>query len=278
MIQTFTAPISGPNLVVMVGVHGDEPCGLDALAEIVPNLKIERGTVTFVLGNPKAVSRHKRMYEANLNRMFRPDELLSNDERGTYEYIRSRELMPILKRTDALLDIHSSTTKDSVPFVICEPQSFQCATALPAAVVVSGIDELHPTGTDAFVNQSGGMGICIECGNHADAKAKNVAIEAIKNFLAYFEVIQGPSVLPVPQKYIKACFIYKNRGSFTLSKVFTEFEEVSKGQIIGYDNGNAVVAPYDACILFPQNSDTPNSEVFILGLDNTQKIKSKAKL
>jgi hypothetical protein len=39
--------------------------------------------------------------------------------------------MEILDKCDALLDIHASFTKDSVPFVICEKQSFDIARILP---------------------------------------------------------------------------------------------------------------------------------------------------
>lgn len=265
MMQIFNSNVPGPTIVIMAGVHGNESCGLQAFADILPGLSILKGQVTFVIGNPKAVAIHQREFQGNLNRMFRPDEDMAMSERETYEYRRSRELMPLLAKTDALLDIHSSSTKDSTPFIICEPQSYACASVLPAEIVVSGIDALHKTGTDAYVNQSGGLGICIECGYHTDPEASQIAVSAIQNFLKYFGLIDGDVAVPKQQKHIKAGWVYKNKKSFVLSKNYQEFESIKKGEIIGIDDTEVVYAPYDGNIIFPHNTNIPNSEAFLFG-------------
>lgn len=269
MIKIFDAKEPGPNLVVMAGVHGDERCGLDAFDDILPTFTLLRGRVTFIIGSPEAVRVNRREFEGNLNRMFRPDSEITKAERYTYEYKRSRELMPILAKADALLDVHSSTTEQTLPFVICEKQSFEIATKLPTEIVVSGIDALHPTGTDAFVNQSGGLGICIECGNHNDPNATNTAIEAISKFLSYFKVtIEKSSDFESKQRFVNAEWIYKNKNCFTLSKDFQEFEKIRKGSIIGLDGKDEIKAPYDGVILFPHNRKEKNTEAFIYGREN----------
>lgn len=268
MITTFDTKKDGPNLVVMGGVHGDEPCGVAAVREAMSRYAITRGRITWVIGSPKAVASSRREYQTNLNRMFRPDSLLSDYEKQTYEYMRSRELMPILVEADALLDIHSSTTPETLPFVICEPQSYQTASLLPATIVVSGIDSLHPTGTDAYVNQTGGQGICIECGNHNDPQAVAVANEAIRNFLYAFDVLESSeSVSSITQRYIKAEWIYKNESEFKLAKNFSEFAKINAGEVIGYDGVREVYADKSGIILFPHNRTNPASEAFIFGVE-----------
>ncbi len=264
MIKIFDSKETGPNLVIMAGVHGDEKCGLSAFNAILPNFVPLRGRVIFIIGSPEAVRVNRREFEGNLNRMFRSDSEITKTERNTYEYKRSRELMPILAQTDALLDIHSSTTAQTIPFVICEQQSFKVAAKLPVEVVVSGIDALHPTGTDAYVNQSGGLGICIECGNHNDPSATNIAIEAINKFLIYFNVVEGHTNTNM-QRFVHANWIYRNKENFTLSKNFQEFEKVSEGSIIGLDGEIEIKAPYDGVILFPHNRTKPDTEAFLFG-------------
>jgi len=266
MIKIFDSKKPGPNLVVMAGVHGDETCGLTAFDAILPTFKPLQGRVTFIIGSPQAVRVNQREFEGNLNRMFRPDSEITEAECNTYEYKRSRELMPILAKADALLDIHSSTTEQTIPFVICEKQSFEVAAKLPVEIVVSGIDVLHPTGTDAFVNQSGGLGICIECGNHNDPNATNIAIEVVNRFLTYFNVVEGKSINDTnKQRLVNADWIYRNKGRFTLSKDFQEFEQVSESSIIGFDEEGEIKAPYDGVILFPHNRTKPNTEAFLFG-------------
>lgn len=271
MIKIFDSKKPGPNLVIMAGVHGDETCGLNAFEAILPTFKPLQGQVTFIVGNPKAVQIGKREFEGNLNRMFRPDSEITEAESNTYAYKRSRELMPILSKADALLDIHSSTTKQTIPFVICEKQSFEVAAKLPVEIVVSGIDVLHPTGTDAYVNQSGGLGICIECGNHNDPKATNTAIEAIIGFLSYFSVTTEKSNDIInKQRFVNAKWIYINKNEFNLSKDFQEFEKICKGSIIGFDGAEQIEAPYDGVILFPHNRKEKNTEAFLYGIENSK--------
>jgi succinylglutamate desuccinylase len=268
MIKIFDSKKPGPNLVIMAGVHGDETCGPNAFDIILPTFKPLCGQVTFIIGSPEAVKVNKREFEGNLNRMFRPDSDITDTERKTYEYKRSRELIPILAKADALLDIHSSTTKQTVPFVICEKQSFAVAAKIPVEVVVSGIDALHPTGTDAFVNQSGGFGICIECGNHNDPNVTDIAIEAIISFLNYFNVVTQKSTIEVKkQSFVNAEWIYKNKNVFTLSKSFQEFEKISTGSLIGFDGSEEIIAPYDGVILFPQNRQESDTEAFLYGIE-----------
>ncbi len=74
---TLTSSVPGPTVVLLAGVHGDEPCGLQAFGRIIPQLKIIRGRVIFELGNVQAIKRGERECDTNLNRMFRSDELLS---------------------------------------------------------------------------------------------------------------------------------------------------------------------------------------------------------
>ena len=266
MITTFNTKIDGPNLVIMAGVHGDEPCGVSALIEAMTKYTIIRGRITWVIGSPKAVNNSCREYQTNLNRIFRDDLSLSEFEKKTYEYARSRELMPILAEADGLLDIHSSTTLDTIPFIICEQHSYQTASFLPAKVIVSGIDVLHPTGTDAYVNKMGGQGICIECGNHNDPQAVTVARAAIESFFCAFGMIQTKELgIPTSHRYIKAERIYKNKSTFVLTKDFPEFARINKGDVIGYDGGREVCADRSGVILFPQNCTEQGREAFVFG-------------
>ena len=164
ILATLTGPLPGKKLLIIVGIHGNEPCGINAVKELLPMIAIERGTLTIALGNPRAVAEKVRFTEKNLNRMFQSDERLTPIERVSYEYTRSRELWPLLVEADVLLDIHSSATKDTMPFVVCEPNSFSIAQALPVPLVSYNWSELEPGATDTLVNESGGMGMCIECG------------------------------------------------------------------------------------------------------------------
>src|ERR1700674_4153678 len=100
----------GSTSMILVGVHGDEKCGVEAINKILPNLQIEKGRVLIAYGNPRAIELNIRFTEANLNRMFKSNDHLSESDKKSYEYKRAQFLKKYLDQADALLDVHASFT------------------------------------------------------------------------------------------------------------------------------------------------------------------------
>lgn len=261
----ITGKKSGPTSIILAGVHGDEKCGIEAFKNILPSLKIERGTVLFGFGNPRAIEKNKRFTESNLNRMFKSADLLSNKEKNSYEYGRAQLLKKYLKQADTLLDIHASFTPNSKPFIICEANAEKIVKYLPITSIVSGFDQIQPGGTDYFMNSIGKIGICIECGYLGDQKTTKMAK---KNIIAFLKACGHISndLQPKKQTYIRMYDLYKTRSKkFFLSKPFSDFERVLKGQLIGIDGKNEVRADKNSLILFARNRTRIGDESFLLG-------------
>jgi len=255
----------GPTSIVLVGVHGNEICGIKALKNILPRLKVIKGRVLFGYGNPKAIKANKRFLEANLNRMFKEDKLLSKNDKKSYEYSRAQFLKKYLKQADILLDIHASFTPNSRSFAICEPKARRIAKYLPVNLVVSGFNRLEPGGTDYYMSSIGKTGICVECGYLGDTKSVNVAEKSILAFLGARGNIEK-KVVPRKQSYMQMYYLYTTKtNNFVLSESFNDFEKVSKGQVIGIDGGKKVVAKKDGIILFARNRKQVGDEAFLVG-------------
>ncbi|NVN96748.1 succinylglutamate desuccinylase/aspartoacylase family protein [Candidatus Nomurabacteria bacterium] len=256
-----------PISAIFAGVHGNEICGVNAFKELIPELKITNGVVYFVLGNPKAILQKKRFTEMNLNRVFKSVNQYTDDEKKSYEFRRGKKLKRLLKEVEVLLDIHSSMTKESVPFIICEKNADEIVKFLPAGTIVNGFDIVEPGGTDFYMNSIGKIGICIECGNHNEPNAKLVATETIKTFLSLRgHLTSGVKLKTSAQKKIQMYNLYFTQTEkFVLNKKFDDFETVKRGQIIGTDGLNQVCAPEDSIILFAQNKQKVGSEAFLLG-------------
>src|SRR3989344_6869699 len=169
----------GPKSIILAGVHGNERCGVDALQTLLPTLKIDRGIVWFVYGNPRAIEKKIRYTETNLNRMFKPDNELSDADKNTYEYERAQLLKPYLDKADVLLDIHGTTIPESVAFAICEKNAEEIVKYLPVDLLVSGFDEVEPGATDSYMNTAGKIGICLECGYTEDENSIKIARDGI---------------------------------------------------------------------------------------------------
>lgn len=257
----------GTTSVVLVGVHGDEKCGMEALKNILPTLEIERGTVLFGYGNPRAIEANKRFIEVNLNRMFKNDDLLSKNEKDSYEYGRAQFLKNYLNKADALLDIHASSIPNSKIFVICEANAMEIVKYFPNDFVVSGFDKVEPGGTDHYMNSIGKVGICLECGYMKDPQSVKVAKESIFAFLKARGHITN-NLVSQKQSYVKMFEKYfAKTDKFTLSKPFENFEVLQENQIIGIDGQEEIKTSKRSLILFAHNGTKVGDEVFLLGVE-----------
>ena len=270
-IITIDSNKPGKILTIMGGVHGNEICGPDALRKLIAmfarkELHLISGKLQLIFGNLAAMATGERKTQMDLNRAFRPESSLTLDETFTYERQRALQLMPYLEKSDVLLDIHSSMTNKSTPFIICEKQSFAVAERLPFPIRSYGWDKIQPGGTDYFVNKSGGMGICIECGYHLDESAPKRAFESALMFLKFFGAIKGEAP-PIysGQRIIHAYDIYFSQVDFRKAKVFSDFEPLKAGDLIGTDGGQEVRVTCDSLVIFPSDCMGPQEEAFVLG-------------
>ncbi len=257
----------GPVSVILAGVHGDELGGIKAFEEILPNLKIDNGKVYFIYGNPEAIKKSVRYIQSNLNRMFKNESEINEIDKISYEYNRAQFIKKYLDKSNALLDIHSSFTPESKPFIIAENNSIEITKFLPFDLVVSGFDNVEPGGTDYYMNKKGGTGICIECGYLTDDSSQKIAKESIHSFLKLRGHINNDGRMnQLKQSNVNITDIYYTKtNNFTLQKHFCDFEKVSKGQLIATDGDEKIFAEKDGVILFARNLNEVNDEGFLFG-------------
>lgn len=253
----------GLRVVVMAGVHGNELCGVKALDELIPKLKVISGRVAFVYANLEAIKQNKRFIEYNLNRCFLGD--LPAHISHTLEGKTAKELVHLLEESDVLLDIHASTSKNTVPFIICEKQSYEYAKALPFSFICGSFDDSHPGATDGFMNKFRKPALCVVCGYLGDKSSTETAKKVIKLFLAKTKSIKAPAPKPSAKKFFRLVALYKNQSPiFKLSRPFSDFEEMKERTMIGFDGEERVFAEKGDSILFAVNADKPNQECFCI--------------
>ena len=256
---------NGPKSIILVGVHGNETCGVDAFANLLPTMKIDNGTVWFAYGNPRAIKTNARFTEANLNRMFKRDDELTETDRKSYEYKRAQFLKQYLDQADVLLDLHASFTPEAKPFVLCEKNALAIVECLPFDLMVVGFDDVEPGGTDYYMNKIGKIGICAECGYLDDPESTERAEKTILNFL----IARGHIARELTKnnlEYIKMYELYITKtDKFTLAKLFKDFEEIKAGEMIGTDGKEIIKATKDSIILFARDRSEANDEAFLLG-------------
>jgi succinylglutamate desuccinylase len=247
-ILEFDSWIEGPTTSIMAWVHWNEIAWILAMNELYEKLHIVRWKVFFILANLEAISRWTRFYERNMNTCFRKWwSWVSYEER------RVREIIPLLERSDYLLDLHNTlNTENSIPFLISEYPDIWKHFEVP--IITSWFDQLHPWASDWFMNSIWKVWICLESWSIYDPVSYSRALDAVMNFLRFTGNIEWD---PLEHKWatnIVFDYIYINKSmNFQFIKQFKDFEKVRKWQLIARDDGTEIFSEKDGYILFPYN-------------------------
>ncbi|HSM08006.1 MAG TPA: succinylglutamate desuccinylase/aspartoacylase family protein [Gemmatimonadota bacterium] len=179
IIGTYGNDASGPLLLCVGGIHGNEPSGVVALRRVITRLEARkppfRGRVLAVAGNLPALRANRRFIERDLNRGWsvrRVSAVLKQP--ASAEDLEQAALLGVLVPAirDAtgdvvLLDLHT-TSSTSPPFVTLsdtlEIRTFAARLGLP---LVLGIEEEIDTMVD-YLSGFGALAIGIEAGRHDD--------------------------------------------------------------------------------------------------------------
>ena len=306
----YTGLESGPRLIITGAVHGNEVCGTLAIRRVMDEidsgqLRVRAGSVTFVpITNPLAYQLNQRSGERNLNR-----NLFPKDEPQDFEDQIANWLCPLLAQHDVLLDLHSFNAQ-SQPFVMVGPrnnegslQPFRHAEKERALARRLGVSRFvdgwlatygqgvqrrmkgsaasqletvlrYGVGTTEFMRTTGGYALTLECGQHADPAAPDVAYRAIMNTLAFLKLIDAPEPEPIALDKMEALSMVvvhdKLDAGDAFSRTWSSFDSLAKGDVIGTRaDGSPVTAEFDGKILFPDVNAQPNNEWYYLTRPNT---------
>jgi len=304
---TISSRAPGPRVIVTGAVHGNEICGTKAIHRLLEEfdrgeLTLAAGSLTLVpVTNPLAYARVQRMGDRNLNRNLAP-----TDAPRDFEDHVANWLCPLLAAHDVLLDLHSFQA-GGIAFAMVGPvnnddalQPFAHAEAEEAmarhlgvrrfvdgwlntyaAGVARRLQEaargapLNPLNTDArygvgtteYMRAAGGYALTLECGQHDDPAAPEVAYRAIRNTLALLGLTESP--LPQPAVQIEALSIYdvvdKAHSDDAFSRAWTSFDRLFQGDVIGTRaDGTQMVAECDGFIVFPNAVAQAGNEWYYL--------------
>ncbi len=307
----------GPRLLVTGAVHGNETCGARGiwrvLAEIDSGaLPIERGSVTFVpVTNPLAWRLKQRAGERNLNRNLHPSAIPQDFE----DRIANR-LCPLLQSHDVLLDLHSFHTGGQPfamlgpennsgaiePFARADDEARLIAHLGPTRIVEGWLDTYargvarrharngagaartlesdsnYGVGTTEYMRACGGYAVTLECGQHEDPKAPDVAYRAIRQALALLKI--APIVLepPPPSHEVIRLVDVVDRlhADDRFAKTWQSFDPVRTGDTIGLrHDGTPVTAPADGRIVFPNPNAVVGQEWFYLATPSPRTLPTR---
>jgi predicted deacylase len=272
----FEAEAPGRHVMISALVHGNEVCGAWALKGLLEaGVRPQRGTLTLAFCNLEAfdtfdVADHdaSRFVDEDLNRQWLPDRIEAG---GTRERRRAAALRPYVTQADWLLDLHSMH-EPSAPLTLTgiQPRNLRLAQAMrsPEHVV---IDAGHKDGVrmrdfgrfgapDADA-QSDALALLVECGFHGDPASRTVAQDQCARFLRAAGTLDDDAIaqqLPgwlqpdAPRQWALDVTgpVVARSEDFRFAQPFTGLEVIERaGTVIGWNEVEPVVTPYDDCVL-----------------------------
>lgn len=301
----------GPALVVLGGVHGDETCGTQGIERVLAEfdagaLTLARGRCSLVpVANPLARQRARREGERNLNRSFHPSDVPAD-----YEAAIANRLCPLLAEHDVLLDLHSFESVGDAfamigprdnsgplePFARAAEEGW-LARHLGTSIVVEGWLDIYAQslaqrgeplagaglsfgeGTNEWMRRQGGYAVTLECGQHRDPGAPEVAYRAVRAALVLLGLVDGPALPcpPMPRLLRMAGVANRQAEADRFVRAWSTFDRIARDDPIAVRaDGRVLKAVCDGAIVFPNAKAQPGTEWFYWAVDSERVLNPPA--
>ncbi len=281
LIGHYTAGRPGPTLVIVAGVHGNEPAGLEAQRRVLDSLQQRgaplHGRVEALAGNLGALARGERFSQRDLNRQWLSGQvsaLLSRDPSADDE--EDREQRELLREFDrcvgqsagpvVFLDLHTSSA-DGPPFC-CMGDTMpnrHIAFSLPIPVIL-GLEETIDGAVMEYFNERGLAAIAIEGGRHQHPATVDALEAAIWLVMVAIGAIAADDVPDLEQHRerlgaasrgaphvveVRDHHRIRPQDRFRMRPGYQSFDPVSKGDVLADDARGEVVAIENGMVLLP---------------------------
>jgi succinylglutamate desuccinylase len=269
----------GATLIVIGGVHGNEPAGIAAARAVIGTIDRAaiRGELLALIGNVRAAAAGRRHLGHDLNRLWTEDHvaaarhLARAGEGGAPELHELVELAAAIDQAIGrargpvyVLDLHT-TSAPGFPFAVVGPtaehRGFARAFELPG---ILGLEEALPGVLTGYYGRRGCITLAIEGGQHtASATADNLAaivtlaleaaglVPAMPGAAAargHLARVRGelPPLIEVAVRHP-----VRPEHAFRMEPGFANLQRTPAGTLLARDRGGEIRAPFDGVVLLP---------------------------
>ncbi|GAB3467644.1 M14 family metallopeptidase [Massilia terrae] len=270
-VHSLDSGVPGPHVMINALTHGNEVSGAIAVKDLLDlGVCPRKGKLTLSFANVDAYHRFdpakpdaSRFLDHDFNRLW-SESVLDDASRDGSELRRARQMRPLVDTVDYLLDLHSMHER-CAPLAVCGPLDKSIALARSMGTpewIIS--DDGHPEGKR--LRDYAGFGdpaspkcaLVVECGQHWEAGAANVARDAVSRFLELTGIVAVADVpagwrLPAPaatrvvrvtEPVVASTMDFRFAGDYTGLETFP-----GAGTVIGWRDGEPVKTPYPDCVL-----------------------------
>jgi len=266
----------GPRVIIVGGMHGNEPGGVLALQRVLAELEELRlplrGRLLCLGGNLEALRRGQRFIDRDLNRVWGYGQEVPEGP-GIYEFeVRDRlqaEIEPVLEGATepvVFLDLHS-TSAGGAPFSIIGDtrQNRRIALGLPVPVIL-GLEESVDGALLGYFGERGHIAVGFEGGQHDDPltvdhheaavwitliRAGALLREEVPRAVEFYDRLREgargrPGVIEMRHRHhVRA------EDEFSMREGFANFDPIARGDVLATDASGQVTSPESGLLLLP---------------------------
>jgi succinylglutamate desuccinylase len=285
IVDRLRSEAPGPTLVLIGGVHGNEPAGVEASRRVLAELRRDQtpfiGDVVGVIGNVRALAAGRRYLVRDLNRQWTPSAVAESkkaivagvSDQAEPEQHETVELGAALDEIFArargpvfVLDMHT-TSSEGTPFGVVGPtdahKAFASHFELPALV---RLEEQLPGVLTRWLGERGVVTFAIEGGSHTSQASREHLAAAIRVGLCASGVVDQKHMPGLASA--NAC-LRRARGElpqmievlsrhavlpehqFKMEPGFATIQPTFAGTLIARDKSGEIRAPNDCLVLLP---------------------------
>jgi hypothetical protein len=271
---------SGPTLIAVAGIHGNEPAGVEAARRVFARLQKGdlrfRGELVVFAGNLRGLRRGVRYHARDLNRLWSEESVAALKKKPVAEWDEEdheqselltaiEEVIGRARGTVYLGDFHT-TSASGIPFILfgdtLRQRHFARAFPLP---VLLGLEEALDGVQTSYWTRRGCVTFALEGGQHKSPDSID-ACEAV----LWLALGRARLLLDNPPELARsAALLHQLRAglprvvevmsrravtpedSFVMEPGFRNIDHAHKGQLLARDKGGEIRAPEDGLVVLP---------------------------
>jgi len=293
LIASIRGSLPGPTLIIVGGIHGNEPAGVLAADRVWLRMKkrraVLRGEVLLLRGNTRALEQRVRYINADLNRQWTAENVRAAElGRGipeVSELLEQRELLTVIREAINrargeiyFVDLHT-TSAHGQPFATVGDtlRNRRFALTFPVTIVL-GLEEQIDGTLLEYVNNRGAITMGFEAGQHEAITSVDHHEALIWNATASTgnfrredlpELDQSQSLLKRTSGGMKVVEVRHRHtigpeDRFQMEPGFRNFQAVRRGNVLARDRKGEIKASETGLILMPLYQALGNDGFFLV--------------
>lgn len=279
VIGAFVGRATGPTLIVIGSIHGNEIGGAKALSKLSHDIadittKLN-GRVYFLAGNTRAIAKGVRYTDADLNRHWTRHNMSNIGSDEMAKSAEGRELVELDRILDSILitaedevyvlDLHS-TSADGMPFATVGDtlRNRKFAQGFPVTILLGIEEQLEGTMLE-YLNNAGAVTLGFEGGQHFSNQTVENHEALVWLALVNSKILKASDV-PYLSKFqdrlaqgnsrsrvfeVRYRHAISKADEFEMKPGFNNFDPIIKGQPLGRDKNGVLTAAETGMILMP---------------------------